>query len=149
MRDMRIKNINRLIIGHLTVNKIDIKFESLKNIIQGNLDMFVLSETKLDDSYPTHEFNVESYHLPFRHDRNAYGGGILIYVKEGISCKQLKNRYNPKEFERNFPEINLKKSKCYLEVIITRTQTSRCVCIYVCIMYVCMYVCMYNVCMYV
>ena len=112
---MRITDINRLIIGHLNVNKIDTKFESLKNIIEGNLDMFVLSETKLDDSYPTHEFNVEGYQLPFRHDRNAYGGGIRIYVKEGIPWKELKNLHNPKDFEGIFLEINLKKSKWLFE----------------------------------
>ena len=111
---MRIKNVNRLIIAHLNVNKIDTKFESLKNIIEGNIDMFVLSETKLDDSYPTHEFNIEGYQLPFRHDRNTNGGGIHIYVKEGIPSKELKNRYNPKDPEGIFLEINLKKSKWLL-----------------------------------
>ena len=44
---MRITDINRLIIGHLNVNKIDTKFESLKNIIQGNCDVFVLLKQRI------------------------------------------------------------------------------------------------------
>ena len=87
---MRIKNINRLIIGHLNVNKIDTKFESLKNDIQGNLDMFVLPETKLDDSYPPHEFNIEGYQLPFRHDRNAYDGVKNVEIR-GFQTKEIPN----------------------------------------------------------
>ena len=43
----------------------------------------MITETKLDDSFPTMQFNIEGYHT-FRLDRNEYGGGILIYVRDDI-----------------------------------------------------------------
>ena len=33
---------------------------------------------------------MEGYTQPFRRDRNINGGGILIYVEEGISSRELK-----------------------------------------------------------
>ena len=48
---IRIKNINRRIIDHLNINRIEGKFAALKEIIQCNIDILVISETKLDESY--------------------------------------------------------------------------------------------------
>ena len=114
LNDLRIKNINRLVIGHLNVNSVERKFESLKEVIQGNIDILVLSETKLDESYSTNMFDIEGYTLPFRRDRNINGGGVLIYVKEGIPCRELKMMSATENVEGIFLEINLRKRKWLL-----------------------------------
>ena len=72
---MRIKNINRLIVAHLNINQIIGKYNALKEIIQGYLDILALSESKLDQSNPTNVFDIEGYTQPFRRDRNKNGGG--------------------------------------------------------------------------
>ena len=47
------------------------------------LDILCISETKLDDSFPTSQFHVNDYQT-HRRDRNAVGGGLLVYVRSSI-----------------------------------------------------------------
>ena len=63
--------------------------------ISDNVDVLVITETKLDDSFPTGQFFIDGFSTPFRLDRNSRGGGILIYVREDIPSKQLsKHTFN-------------------------------------------------------
>ena len=75
LEKIRVKNINRLIIGTLNINSLANKFEQLKVIVRNNLDVLVIIETKLDESFPTSQFLIEGFSQPFRLDRNRYGGG--------------------------------------------------------------------------
>ena len=86
-KNLRFKNINRLIIGNLNINSISGKFDQLKTIIQGKIDMLVITETKLDASFPKSQFLIEWYSQPYRMDRNRNGGGVLVYVREDIPSK--------------------------------------------------------------
>ena len=49
---LRAGNPNRPIIGHINVNFLAPKFESLKSLIEEKLDILVVTETKLDESFP-------------------------------------------------------------------------------------------------
>ena len=69
LNDLKIQNVNRLVVAHLNVNSIEKKIESLKEIIRGNVDILVLSETKLDNSFSTNIFDMEGYTQPFRRDK--------------------------------------------------------------------------------
>lgn len=89
LRQLRIRNVNRVIIGHLNVNFFAIKLDAIKTIIPGNVDIMVFGETRLDDSYPTAQLLIDGFCKPFRLDRNSYGGGLLIYVRSDIPCKQI------------------------------------------------------------
>ena len=51
---------------------------------------------------------------PYRLDRNAFGGGILIYVRQDIPSNQLKKHTFAANIEGIFIEINLRKSKLLL-----------------------------------
>ena len=68
----------------------------------------MITETKLDDSFPTMQFNIEGYHT-FILDRNEYGNGILLYVRDDIPYKfiPMKNSI----IEGFFKESNLRKKK--------------------------------------
>ena len=74
-------NINRLIIGTLNINSLANKFEQLKLVIGNNLDILILVETKLDDTYPTEQFLIEGFRTPFRLDRNRNGGGGYYFCQ--------------------------------------------------------------------
>ena len=87
LRVFRKKNLNKLIIAHLNVNSLRNKFELLKEQIQDNIDILMIYETKIDASFPIGQFFLNGYSTPFRLDRNAYGGGILLYVREDIPSK--------------------------------------------------------------
>ena len=53
LKNMRLKDINRTIIGSLNINSLQIKFAQLQEIVLTYVDILILTETKLDDSFPT------------------------------------------------------------------------------------------------
>ena len=83
------RNINRLIIRQLNINSLSNKYESLVQQITGNIDILMVSETKLDNSFPVSQFLIDGYTSPFRIDRDNNGGGIMLFVREYIPCKHL------------------------------------------------------------
>ena len=111
LRKIRVKNVNRIVIGSLNINSLPNKFEQLKEIIGKNLDVLTIQETKLDSSFPPQQFKIEGYSEPYRMDRNRDGGGILIYVREDIPSKLLKKHNFTQYVEGMFIEINLRKTK--------------------------------------
>ena len=99
------KNPKNLIMGHININSLRNKFESIKPIISPNFDIFLVSETKLDESFPNNQFSISGYRM-FRQDRNCFGGGLCIYVKENIASNQL-NSHSDKETEAIYLKINM------------------------------------------
>ena len=52
---------------------------------------------------------------PIRADRNRHGGGLLIYIKEGVPAKEVSLRNSTaKDVEAKAVEINLHKIKWLL-----------------------------------
>ena len=72
----------KLIIDHLNINSVRNKCEALKFIINNNIDIFLISETKLDDSFPTAQFLIKGFSAPYRFDRNSKGSALLLYIRE-------------------------------------------------------------------
>ena len=72
----------------------------------------MVSETKLDDSFPEGQFLIECFHSPFRFDRNKNSGGIMLYVREDIPAKSLSHDFP--FAESFFVEINLYKKKWFI-----------------------------------
>ena len=79
--------------------------------MNGNLDILIVTESKLDETFPKKQFYINGYAPPFRVDRAKNGGGIIIYVREDIPSKELTDHLSPINFEGIFFEINLKKRK--------------------------------------
>ena len=57
------------------------KFTDLQTIINGNVDIASIAETKLDASFLSAQSTLEGYHTPYRLDISNISGGILVYVK--------------------------------------------------------------------
>ena len=85
------------------------KFDILTDQITGNVDIMVISETKLDDSIPESQFKIPGYSSPFRLDRDQNGGGIMVFVREDITAKFL--YFEDKPIEALFIELNFQKKK--------------------------------------
>ena len=107
LKHIRRSNLNKLIFAHLNINSIRNKFESVVKDISSNVDLLMLSETKIDDSFPKGQFLIKGFGDPFRIDRNVNGGGILFYVREDIPAKLLSVETLPTE--SFYVEINLRK----------------------------------------
>ena len=99
------------IIGHLNINSIHNKFEMLPMSVAQYVDILMLSETKLDSTFPSIQFLINGFSVPHRLDRNSKGGGILLYVRDKIIVLPL-NRYSlPPHIEILFFELNLRNQK--------------------------------------
>ena len=85
----------------------------------------MITETKLDDSYPNSQFFIEGFRKPYRMDRNKFGGGLLIYIREDIPSKQLFKHNFTKEIEGMFIEVNLRKKQMVTSWDISSTQPVR------------------------
>ena len=82
------------------------KFDSLGNIINNNIGILMISETKLDPSFPTGQFHIHGFSEPYSFDRNGNGGGILLYIREDIPSKLILTKMTIEGF---FVKINLSK----------------------------------------
>ena len=98
-----------MVFGNLNINLLRTKFDFLCEQIEGSIDVFMISESKLDDSFPHGQFLIDGFHTPFRFDRNKNGGGILLYVREDIPAKILSHDFP--SAESFFVEIILHKKK--------------------------------------
>ena len=57
------------------------------SMVKYNIDILMVSETKLGSSFPQIQFKREGYAYPFRYDRNSHGAGILLFIREDIPTK--------------------------------------------------------------
>ena len=90
LKTTRDDNLNKLIFAHLNINSIRNKFEELISQVKGTVDVLMISETKIDDSFPIANFLIDGFSQPYRIDRNSSGGGIMLYVREDIPSNLLK-----------------------------------------------------------
>ena len=88
-------------IGYLNINSLRNKLTDLKYL---SLYYFILSETKLDESFPNAQFTLDDYEIRARRDSNKFRGGLIEYVRKGLICKRT-NKYEPKSNERICSEI--------------------------------------------
>ena len=114
LKQLRINNTNNVILAHLNINFIAPKIDALKLVVPNYVDVLIIGETKIDDSFPTSQLLIPSFAEPFRRDRNDSGGGILIYVRDDIPCKLLKKHTFSNDIEGIFLELNFRKSKWLL-----------------------------------
>ena len=105
--NVAIRNPNSILIAHLNINSLRNKFEILKETITNKVDILLISETKLDSSFPLNQFHIDGFTTPYRPDKNQNGGCIMLYIREGIPLKSLAEVKLDNEIENIFIEINL------------------------------------------
>ena len=71
----------------------------------------MISETKLDSSFPNAQFYMKSYSKPYRLDRNSKGGGIILCVREDVPSKLMNSSYTNHDKEYFLVELNVRKQK--------------------------------------
>ena len=76
-------------IGNLNINSLPKKFDNLKEHETRMLDILIITETKLDNTFLVSQFHIDGYSKRYRLDRNRNGGGIIIYVRKDISNRML------------------------------------------------------------
>ena len=72
---------------HLNIHYLYPKLDEIKIMLtqQQSIHIICLCETFLNDTFCDQEIHINDYTL-FRKDRSSHGGGIVVYVKDNISC---------------------------------------------------------------
>ena len=95
------------------------KFDLTTDQIKDNIDILMITNTKVDKSFPIRQFFINGFSCTFRLDRDRNVGGILLYIREDIPSKLLAIENAIAAF---FVEINLHKKNGYLIAHITQTK---------------------------
>ena len=74
----------------------------------------MISETKLDESFPVSQFLISGFENPIRLDRSSSGGGIMLYMREGILFKLLKSSDLSTSTEAFLVEVKINKKMAFL-----------------------------------
>ena len=88
------------------------KSDAFVDQIKRNVDILVISETKLDESFPEDQFKIPGFTSPFRSDQNEFGGWIMIFVIEDIPSEVISKE--TLSIEGVFIELNFRKKKWLL-----------------------------------
>ena len=65
VKSVRRKNLSRIFLAHLNINSLRNKFDTPVHQIKENVDVLVISETKLDESFPKGQFKIPGFATPF------------------------------------------------------------------------------------
>lgn len=72
---LKIRNQNKIVIGNVNIKSLPNR-KILKDIIIRYIDILVLTETKLDDTFPTASFLVNGFSELYIFDRYRNGKGL-------------------------------------------------------------------------
>ena len=110
LENLKFKNNHRLVIVNLNIHSISNKFDNLKLITLGKIDILVTTEPKTNSTFPLNQFAIQGYWKPYRSDRNRNGGGVFTNIQKDIPSKELKIHSTPEDIESIFLEIKLIKT---------------------------------------
>lgn len=90
LNKLKIKNINRSVIGRLNIKifkySLSSKFGQLKLIIEKNIDILVIAEITIDSTnlscqFKFEKFKIEGLSMSHRCNRKGLGGVVIVYVR--------------------------------------------------------------------
>ena len=84
MQQFRELNPNKLMITQIGVNSIKNKFDLLSDKMKGNIDILMFSETKIDQSFLTSQFEINGFDPPFQVNWNQKTGWSMLYIRKDV-----------------------------------------------------------------
>ena len=112
LKNTRNSNVDKLTFGYLNINYLRIKFDQLTEMVRGFVDIFFISESKLDDSLPEGQSIIDGFHAAFKFDQYGNAGGLLLYVRGDIPVNVLHSDFPAAE--SCYAEIILHKKRCLI-----------------------------------
>ena len=90
LNTLRNNNPSNINCCYLNINSVRNKFSDLQEVINGNVDIASIMETKIGASFPSAQFVLDEHHLPLLHGCvTERKGGILVYLKSLILSHRL------------------------------------------------------------
>jgi hypothetical protein len=95
LREARKNNPRNFMIAHININSIRYKFNEIREMLDDKIvDLLLISETKLDQTFNDRLFTVGGY-KPLRRGRNCRGGGVMALMNSEFPI----SRKNDTEFK--------------------------------------------------
>ena len=88
LKTLRNKHPTNIIISYINMNSIRKKFTNFIAFIQNSVDVLVIAEAKLDDSFSRSQFEIPGFNTPYRLDissSSGAGGGFWSMLRIGLS----------------------------------------------------------------
>ena len=107
LHDSKFEYPKNLLCGYLNINSLRKKIYDLRLIILDvPIDYFVISEAKLDNSFPNAQLTINNYEIRARRKRDKRGGGLIEFVRKGLICNRFR-KYESLNIEINSSEVTI------------------------------------------
>jgi len=104
------RKLKNLTACHINIRSLTLsKLRAIKTDISTQHDIITISETFLNENSTT-DLSLPGFHKIIRKDRQRFGGGVAVYVKENITFKR-KCQYENDNLEAIWIELNTIEGK--------------------------------------
>ena len=86
IQQQKVDNAKSIVVGHLNISSIRNKFSFAESIVKA-FDLFLISESKLDSTFPMTQFHIFGFKV-FRGDRDRFRGGLISYINENMQASK-------------------------------------------------------------
>ena len=83
-QNMKKKYFKNPLMGHLNINSLRNKIIVTEIVKHLELDYFVISETKIDENFPSQQFVKDNFEIRARKDRDCHGKRFAKICKKGF-----------------------------------------------------------------
>lgn len=105
MVNILVKQNKGLSVSHINAQSLKNKIDEFRLIFENSsVDCICISETWLTESIPDSLISLNRYKV-FRADRKKHGGGVAIYIRDGLNCKVIAKSNEDDKVEFLFVEI--------------------------------------------
>ena len=118
LTNLKKKNMHKIVVGQINVNSIRNKFDYLMAAVLGNIDILLITETKIDSTFPMNQFYLNGYNVPYRNYRKTNGGGILVYIRNDIRSRITECENLPRSFEGLVIELSFSLKKMATDLLL-------------------------------
>ena len=86
LKDIGKRNIAKTVICNLNIKYISQKFDALTETTTGNIEISMILEVRLEESFPKSQFLIKGLNEPYRLDQISKHGTV---IPTGITCKKV------------------------------------------------------------
>ena len=111
LKTLKVKHPDNVSIAYLNINSVRNRFDQLIEYLGNTINISMIAETELDESFPDSQFKISGMKKTYRLDVSANSGGLLVYVDTSISSKMVFLNSMPKEMQAIIFEINIQSRR--------------------------------------
>ena len=91
--------MRKIVVGQININSVGNKLDLFMAAVAENIEILLITETKIDSTFSTNQFYINGCNIPYRHDLNTNSSGILAYARNDIRSRIIESENLPSLFE--------------------------------------------------